>query len=123
MKYLTSINYLFLLIIILFFAACSDCEFKGIKPDSLPEGNVNKPYTAQIEHESDCQYSSKSCTKISGELPSGIKLEGTGLISGLPQSAGVYNFTIKYELCFGSGGWSASDCHEKTKSYTITVKQ
>ena len=75
----------------------------------LPNGTVNQHYNQQL-HASDFV---TSWTRTSGSLPAGLSLSSTGTISGWPNRAGNYTFTIRAQ---GSGG-SGSD----TQTFTITI--
>ena len=53
-------------------------------------------------------------TKISGDLPQGISLSSSGVISGTPDVAGRFNFTVRVTD-------SASVVNSDSKDFTITI--
>lgn len=61
---------------------------------SLPDGNVNQPYTAPALTASGDTVT--SWTLAGGtQLPPGLTLAPTGVISGTPTQGGVFNFTVQ----------------------------
>ena len=79
-----------------------------ITTTTLPNGTVGTAYSAQLEADGNLPI---EWTKISGDLPAGLTLSLTGLISGTPTAAGTSNFTVKAENSAGSD----------TKALSITV--
>ena len=74
-----------------------------ISTDELPDGRINKAYSADIE-----SYSSPAAWSITeGSLPDGLSLRtlnGKGRIEGTPREAGTFTFTVTA----ASGGLSGS---------------
>jgi hypothetical protein len=60
---------------------------------SLPAGYVNQYYNANLQAQGgSVPY---TFTVISGSLPSGMSLASNGLITGMPQVAGTFSFTVQ----------------------------
>src|SRR5579862_6814917 len=72
-----------------------------ISPDSLPNGSIGTPYTAQLSVNAQGSY---TFTVASGNLPPGLGLSGQGLISGTPNQSGTYNFVAMASLPLGTNG-------------------
>lgn len=106
----------------LFFVACGeDCEFKAITTDELPEATVGEEYSASITYYITCSYTAKHMEIIEGSLPRGLTMDGSGAVTGTPENAGEYPFTVKVMMCFGSGYAEPTDCSELTKEIKIVV--
>jgi hypothetical protein len=60
---------------------------------SLPDGNINQPYTAPALQASGATVSSWSLA--GGTLPPGLTLAPNGVISGTPTQSGTFNFTVQ----------------------------
>jgi hypothetical protein len=60
---------------------------------SLPDGNINQPYTAPALQASGATVSSWSLA--AGTLPPGLTLAPNGVISGTPTQSGTFNFTVQ----------------------------
>lgn len=123
MKINMFVRALVLISFVLLISSCGDnCEFSQITPDSLPDCQVAQDYNAKIDQVSTCSYTSKSVTLKKGELPPGITLEGNGILAGKATAAGTYSFDVLVEVCFSTSAYGASNCVQKTKSYTLTAK-
>ncbi|MBR1438382.1 MAG: putative Ig domain-containing protein, partial [Synergistaceae bacterium] len=79
-----------------------------ITTTSLPSGTILTAYSATLQSSP----SGASWSVSSGTLPAGLTLSSTGVISGIPTTAGSYEFTVRAV----SGSLSAE------KSLSITVK-
>lgn len=91
----------------------------ALEPGSLPNGNVAQPYSEQlsfaITNPSTLRppYDLQSPVLVlSGNLPPGLTMDPSGLISGTPTQDGVYAFTVSAE---DANGFNAE------ADYTITV--
>lgn len=74
---------------------CNNCPIFTILPKKLPDAKMNNYYVQIISSangEPPYLYS-----LLKGKLPFGLNLTKEGLISGIPQEAGKFNFTIKVE--------------------------
>jgi hypothetical protein len=58
----------------------------------LPNALANSAYSQQLQASSS---DSLTWSVVSGSLPSGITLSSGGLVSGTPQSLGIFNFTVQ----------------------------
>jgi len=67
---------------------CSDCI--EIQTDTLPDGQLSKPYTAQLKADEKIP----SWKIIAGALPDGLNLKKKGSISGTPSKRGTFTFTV-----------------------------
>ncbi|MFC2129801.1 putative Ig domain-containing protein [Bacteroidota bacterium] len=117
------IRKIFIVITFSFFSiSCSDdCVFSSITTESLPDAIIEQEYSAAIEYDISCSYTSKFAEIIEGNLPQGIEMDGSGTFSGIPTTEGSFTFKIKLRICFGSGATGATGCSDKTKEFTITV--
>lgn len=91
--------------------ASSGCAVITISPSTLPPGTVAFPYAQQVTASGGTEpYLYEIST---GELPPGLDLDSaTGFISGIPQAAGIYTFTIQ--------ATDAGDC-VGARQYTLTI--
>ena len=80
-------------------------------PSPLPKGVAGKTYSVTIKADGGTPPYS-GWTVVSGTLPAGVSLDGSGGLSGTPASAGTYNFTIRVTD-------SASATAEKAFALTI----
>lgn len=111
-----------MLISSIFINSCGDdCKFETLLPDALPTAKLDSVYAEKIEQKSTCSYTSKFCEITKGVLPEGLTIDGNGDITGTPKKIGIYPFTIKFTVCFGTSAYGSTDCTEKTKEYTIVV--
>lgn len=116
------ILFLLMLISSIFINSCGDdCKFETLLPDALPTAKLDSVYAEKIEQKSTCSYTSKFCEITKGVLPEGLTIDGNGDITGTPKKIGIYPFTIKFTVCFGTSAYGSTDCTEKTKEYTIVV--
>jgi type II secretory pathway pseudopilin PulG len=77
----------------------------------LPIGVVNSPYSALLQATGGV--GSLSWTILAGSLPPGLSLAGsTGQISGIPSTAGLYQFTVQV---------TDSALHTDTKNLSILI--
>jgi hypothetical protein len=70
--------------------SCSSNPTTSITTTSLPNGIVNQQYSQQLAGNSVSSWS-----LASGTLPAGLGLSATGLISGIPITAGTFSFTVQ----------------------------
>ena len=63
-----------------------------ITADALPNGTVNTVYSQTLFAAGDTPI---LWTLDSGSLPGGLSLSADGVISGTPEAAGIFNFTVK----------------------------
>ena len=63
-----------------------------ISTTSLPNGAVGTFYNQQLTSNSNV---SPTWTITSGSLPAGLSISSNGVISGMPTSAGTFNFTVR----------------------------
>ncbi len=61
--------------------------------DSLPEGFLGKPYSAQLQASGGIL--PYTWNVVSGTLPAGISLSPSGMFSGTPTTVGISNFTVQ----------------------------
>ena len=96
--------------------ACPTAPAKVWSPAALP-AVVGQPYSVPVIVAclvGGCA-SFGSYTISAGSLPPGLTIGSGGLISGTPQAAGIYGFTVQaFENCFSTGTYH-------THSYSITV--
>jgi hypothetical protein len=79
-----------------------------ITTTTLPFGQINRPYSAQVTATGGQPAYSWSLS--SGSLPSGVTLNAsTGLISGTPTTGGTFNFTV---MVRDQGGRTASQSYK-----------
>ncbi len=72
-------------------AGCGDREDLVIVTDLLPEGQVGVAYSTTIEVRGDAD----EFGVVFGNLPPTLELSDTGVLSGTPQTAGTFTFTIE----------------------------
>ena len=84
----------------------------SITTSSLPNAVLNTAYSATLAGSGGrLPY---SWTIASGSLPTGLNLSGSGVISGTPTVAGLYNFTVRV-------GDSSNPVQTVTRALSITV--
>lgn len=116
-------NVITIIYTVLFLYSCgSDCKFESITTDKLEDAKLNTSYSAKIEQSSTCSYTAKKCEIIQGELPKGLSFIGDGSITGTPEVIGMFTFTVRYEVCFGTSAYGATNCTQKDKQFTLYVK-
>jgi Putative Ig domain/Immunoglobulin domain/Immunoglobulin I-set domain len=76
---------------------------------SLPNGTVGQSYSAQLEAQGGTQ---PYRWRVTGNLPRGLTLSGSGAISGTPGRAGTYNFTVRV---------TDSASHSASKGFRVTI--
>ena len=75
----------------------------AISPPALPNGSVNMPYSQQLS--ASCGTPPYTFEKVSGSLPPWLSpLPASGLLSGTPTTAGVYEFKVKVKDANGCTG-------------------
>ncbi len=67
-----------------------------ITTSPLPAGKVDDPYSVQIE-----ATASPTFSLVTGSLPEGLSLAGTGLLDGTPTVSGSYAFTLRATNIYG----------------------
>src|SRR5262249_37628175 len=70
------------------------CPTITIDPPTLPDGNLNVPYSQTLTGVGGT--APYTYVKTNGSFPVGITLDSnTGVLSGTPVSSGLFNFTIR----------------------------
>ncbi len=114
---------IFILFLFLSVSGCSEnCKFNSITTDNMPDGVIGQDYSNTINYDITCSYTQKSFTLVKGTLPEGLTLLSEGRITGIPEETGVFKFTVKCKMCFASGSYEFTDCHELTKEIGLVVK-
>jgi len=89
-----------------------------ISPSTLTSGTVGQGYTYQIATSGG--QAPITFSLVSGELPSGLSLGSSGLISGTPLTAGTWNFTVRAtDSCATAARISKKSISDKSFSITI----
>ncbi len=65
----------------------------AVKTGALPDGTVGVGYSANLTASGGTP--SYAWSVLSGQLPAGLSLSGTGTISGTPTTAGTFGFTLQ----------------------------
>lgn len=65
-------------------------------PSPLPNGEINLAYWWLIEATGDAVFS-----LFDGDLPDGLALDPTGLVSGMPTELGLFSFTVRATNVYG----------------------
>jgi uncharacterized protein YhjY with autotransporter beta-barrel domain len=68
-----------------------------LAPDSPPNGAVNQPYSQQFSVSGGTAPYTYSVEAGLGNLPPGMSLSSTGLLSGTPTATGNYTFSLRYD--------------------------
>src|SRR5262249_49317730 len=79
-----------------------NCASITVTPPSLPNGTVGAAYNQTLTASGGA--SPYAFTLGAGILPNGLSLSASGMLSGTPTQAGVFNFTIQAadaNHCFG----------------------
>jgi hypothetical protein len=84
------------------------CGTLTFTPGTLPNGSRNVAYSQQLAVSSS---SNATFSLLLGSLPPGFTLSSTGLLSGMTNTPGSYNFTVKA---------IAGTC-QATKAYTLVI--
>jgi hypothetical protein len=79
-----------------------------ITTETLPKGTVETPYNQTLAATGT---SPIAWTLVSGNLPAGLNLSESGIISGIPATEGAYTFTVKAQ--------NSAGIDSKTMSITI----
>lgn len=79
-----------------------------ITTESLPDGTVGTPYTAELKADGDTPI---TWSLASGALPAGLSLSEDGKISGAPTTADTSTFTVT----------ATNDTGSDSKQYTLTI--
>ena len=93
-------------------AGCS-CEIETV---GLPNGVVNVAYSAQLQESSAC--GSGVWALASGTMPPGVSVFADGRVSGTPNTAGTFSFTVAFQ----EGGVVDSPGRTVDKSFTILIR-
>ncbi|MBL8167193.1 MAG: putative Ig domain-containing protein [Acidobacteria bacterium] len=84
-----------------------DYQTIALSPESLPNGQIGAPYTAQLAQSGGAGTITWSHT---GNLPNGVLLNtGSGLLSGAATASGTFNFTVRatdQNGCFAERSYS-----------------
>ncbi|MBI5085652.1 MAG: putative Ig domain-containing protein [Acidobacteria bacterium] len=84
----------------------------SLSPASLPAGEVGKAYTATFTASGGTPpYRFQTS---GGQLPAGVVLDNTGLLSGTPSSAGISNFVVEV--------WDATQA-STSRSYSLDIRR
>jgi uncharacterized protein (TIGR03437 family) len=67
----------------------------AISTTSLPNGNVGTPYNFTVQASTTTPGASISFSLSNGSLPAGLNISSSGIISGIPTTAGASNFTVR----------------------------
>ncbi len=86
------------------------CPTITVNPTTLPNSAINVGYNQNITASGGA--APYNFTLVSGALPTGLSLSPGGVLSGTPNAAGTYNFTIKATDAVGCTG---------TRAYSIAV--
>lgn len=78
------------------------CTTISITPPTLPPGNVNSGYAQPLSASGGT--GSYSFAKIAGNLPAGLSLAASGVVSGTPAEAGTFSFTASATDVLGCVG-------------------
>lgn len=73
--------------------AAAGCSVITLSPNTLPPGVIGNPYSQTITASGGT--APYTFSVISGALPNGLTLGGNGSISGIPLTAGLFNFTVR----------------------------
>ena len=84
------------------------CSALNWSPDTLPGAKAGQPYSQQL---SVSPASNATFSLLLGSLPPGFTLSNAGLLSGVSNTTGTFNFTAKA---------TAGSC-QSTKSYVLTL--
>jgi fibronectin type 3 domain-containing protein len=88
----------------------------SINTETLPNGTVDKPYSASIKASGGC--TPYAWTVVSGRLPAGVTKKRSSSttsldLTGTPDTAATYSFTVSVTDCGG---------HVSKKSYRVTIQ-
>ncbi len=86
-----------------------NCAVISLNPATLPGGQIGSFYSQAITATPPGSYS----YSVSGTLPSGLALQPTGVLSGVPNANGTFNFTV---TATGAYGCAAS------RAYTVIIE-
>ena len=106
--------------LVLAWLASACCDVSSIRTQSLPDGVVGIPYGTTLSH--NCSGRSTwndAFWTATDPLPPGINLSRDGRLSGTPQVAGPYSFTV--ELSEEPGEYSYGGVVD-TKEFTLLVR-
>jgi large repetitive protein len=85
----------------LFLPACfpdipplTTCDVERIRTESLPDGVVGQPYSFRLEHNCPPLSNFFAQWRASGSLPPGMRLSGSGELSGPPTLAGDFSLAV-----------------------------
>jgi hypothetical protein len=100
--------------------SCGWCSIGTISPDTLPDGQVGKAYSFQLDVSTGSNCSQRlEFSRVAGGLPPGMQLSRDGVLDGTPTESGAYSFTVTATL-LASGEYSRS-FESAPKSYTLTI--
>lgn len=102
-------------------SSCKECKFEEISTKTLPAARIHREYEAKISTQQTCSPFAKYYIIKEGSLPEGLKINDKGEIKGIPQQAGIWQFTILIEICFSAQNGFDSDCHSKTAEFNLEV--
>ncbi len=123
-KMKTRLIFSIMLFLPLLLTSCGeDCTFNRITNETLKDAVLDQAYNEVLNYDITCSYTSKFVELTAGKLPPGIELKGSGEFSGIPTETGTFKFTVKMRICFSSNGFQYTDCTDKSKEFTITVKE
>lgn len=87
-----------------------------ITPSELPRGLIDTPYSVQLVGGGTGTTGPYTFSLGSGVLPLGVELDADGLLSGVPEESGTFNFTVEAEDSTAGTPYTGS------QAYTLEVR-
>ncbi|GEM_PF-2873308 len=111
-----------LILIIMTFSGCEECEIYGFSPYYFNDGQVDSYYQERVFLDSECFPALEDYFLIGGILPPGLRLTRDGYVEGTPTRRGEYFFTIGAEVCFEEDFYGYYDCYYRSLGYSILIR-